>query len=64
MSDMKAWHKKRGYGECKRDIIESFQFMDRQFWPKGVFFERRRREAFDKAQDLVYKAALRESIRG
>ena len=31
MSDMKAWRKKRGYGECKRDIIESFQFMDRQF---------------------------------
>lgn len=60
---MKAWRKKRGYGERKRDIIESFQFMDRQFWPKGVFFERRRKEAFYKALDIVCKAALRESIR-
>ena len=41
---MKAWSKKRGYGERKRDVIESFQFMDQQFWPKGVFFERRRHE--------------------
>lgn len=60
---MKAWRKKRGYGVFKRDIIESFQFMDRQFWPKGVFFERRRKEAFYKALDIVCKAALRESIR-
>lgn len=58
---MKAWRKKRGYGQFKRDIIESFQFMDRQFWPKGVFFERRRKATFDRALELIYRAALRES---
>ena len=60
---MKEWRKKRGYNEYKKYVIDSFRYMDWQFWPKGVFFERRRNEAFDKALDLVCKAALRESIR-
>lgn len=57
---MKAWRKKRGYRGDVRRIIDDFQFMDWQFWPKGVFFERRRKAAFDRALELTYRAALRE----
>lgn len=57
---MKAWRKKRGYRDDVRRVIDSFQFMDWQFWPKDMFFERRRKAAFDRALELTYRAALRE----
>ena len=58
---MRAWRKRgNGYNEYKRYVIDSFQYMDWQFWPKGRFFERRRKAAFDRALELIYRAALRE----